>query len=726
MHRYTGSRLAYLRSAQAARAAAIRAWTSGDSSLAFSASRFLRCSPRIASGFSEENGSCPSRLFPPVPNTGIAQIPRIVNTPSPTFADSGNNGVFTNAIMALPKTIAVCGVVGGGGVEPLKEWGALWQMTGQISHSKHSPLALIFVSEVIYMHLLLSTKYQHLECTIIRRNHLNRIQFYPSTAPPAIYSVPVHFTHLMCTHRPARPELEAFDLVVIGAGAAGLTAAKTAAKLGARVALIEAAKTGGDCTHSGCIPSKALLHEAELVAHAQAVAGGEAVQVDFAGAMRRVRQVRAEVWAEETPEALVAEGVHVFLGRAQFTGSHSVRISPPSTAAAELPVVPPQQPRPARTAEPPLEITSRAFIVATGAQPRIPQVSGLDSVSYWTYDTIWEIEELPDALAIIGGGPVACEVATAFASFGCQVHILAPMILPKESPAARTAITSALQEMGVQVHVGRASEVHHLADSGMLRISGCAEPLTAARLLVAAGRQANIAALHLEAAGVPVQASSAGHARLNGEVLPDLSLPGARHVFIAGDCAGGQQFTHLAGKQGFLAARNALFPLAAKAPPSLHVPRVTFTRPEVAAVGMPADLAQAELGDGVRVFTRHAAGMDRSRCDRARHDFVELVVSQSGSILGCTIVGARAGEVIAEVVVAMTHGLTVRAMADVIHPYPTYSIGLHQVLSEAASVLFMESSSARIAGWFARISAAGPGATQVRTVQDAAATGETA
>ena len=551
-------------------------------------------------------------------------------------------------------------------------------------------------------------------------------QSYPNPASSATFLVSLPLTYLMCTSRPARPELEAFDLVVIGAGAAGLTAANTAAKLGARVALIEVAKTGGDCTHTGCIPSKALLHEAELVAHARAVAGGEAVQLDFTGAMRRVRQVRAEVWAEETPEALVAEGVHVFLGRAQFTGSHSIRIWPASAAAAELPDVPSQQPRPARTVEPPLEITSRAFIVATGAQPRIPQVSGLGSVAYWTSDTIWEIEELPASLAIIGGGPVACEVATAFASFGCQVHILAPMILPKESPAARAAITDALQGMGVQVHAGRACEVHRLEDSGMLRISGCAEPLTVAHVLVAAGRQANIAALQLDAAGVPVQVSSTGHVRLDGEVLPDLSLPGARHVFLAGDCAGGQQFTHLAGKQGFLAARNALFPLAAKAPPALYVPRVTFTRPEVAAVGMPADLAQAELGDSVRVFTRHAAGMDRSRCDHARHDFVELVVSQSGMILGCTIVGARAGEVISEVVVAMTHGLTVRAMADVIHPYPTYSIGLHQVLSEAASALFMESSTARIAGWFARISAAGPTATQVRTIQDAATTEEPA
>lgn len=426
-----------------------------------------------------------------------------------------------------------------------------------------------------------------------------------------------------------------WDLVVIGGGTAGLLAAKTAAGLGARVVLIESARTGGDCLWTGCVPSKALQSAAAAAADARsAVRFGvdvAQVQVDFPRVMAHVRSAIETIAPVDSVEALEAVGVTVFPGRAGFTGPGRVTVGG-------------------------AEVRFRQALIATGSEPVLPGVPGLAEVSPLTADTVWDLDELPERLVVIGAGSSGCELGQAFARLGSRVTLLeaADRVLPAEDPDASGLIRDALVADGVEVLT--AARIERIRPGVVEHAGGRVE---FDQLLVLAGRRPRTAGLGLEAMGVEVD--GAGWIRVDGHLRTT-----APHLWAAGDVTGAPLFTHTAGVHGTIAAINALLgPL--RSVRTDGEPRVTFTRPEVAAVGVPTAGART-------VQVRHDE-LDRAVTEGETDGFSRLAVGRRGRIIGATVVGPRAGETIGELAVAVAQRLTTGDLAGVTHPYPTWSDG---------------------------------------------------
>ena len=350
---------------------------------------------------------------------------------------------------------------------------------------------------------------------------------------------------------------DGYDLVVIGAGSAGLVAADFAARFGARVLLIEKDRIGGDCTWTGCVPSKALLHAASL-AHQSRVAshlgirvGG--VEVDFPAVMRQVRQAVARVYSFETPEQLAKRGVAVEQGQAHFLDQHSVAVGG-------------------------RRIHGRSFVICTGAVPQRPSLAGLDAVPYLTYEEVFELDELPDGLLVLGGGPVGVELAQAFARLGSHVTLLEKesRLLSAADPEAGVVLARVLAAEGVTIETGFEA-VDARDTGGEIVLSSKRARFAGDRLLVATGRRPDVEGLDLERAGVAYDERG---------VRADHNLKTSQsHIYAAGDVTGSFQFTHYAGWQGYAAARNALLPGSARGLAET-VPWAVFTEPELAQVGL--------------------------------------------------------------------------------------------------------------------------------------------
>ena len=420
-----------------------------------------------------------------------------------------------------------------------------------------------------------------------------------------------------------------YNLVVIGAGPAGLVASIVAAGLGARVALIERHAMGGDCLNVGCVPSKTLL--------ASAVAG-----MSFDAAMRRVREVRAAIAPHDSVARYRAAGVDVFLGAARFTDRQTVAVGGRS-------------------------IRGRKFVIATGARAALPPIPGLLEAQPLTNETVFELADLPRKLVVLGAGPIGCELSQAFARLGSEVLLIeaAPRILPNEEPDAAALLAEALRCDGVQIRIAaKAASVARSGDQTVLTLADGAA-INCDRLLVAAGRRRNLENLGLEAAGVQFDA------RDGIGVDAKLRTTNPR-IFAAGDVCSRFQFTHSADAQARIIVRNALFFGRARAD-RLIVPWCTYTKPEVAHVG--ATRAQLDTEQTAYQTLRVEFGdLDRAKTDSSADGYAEVLVAAGRDrILGATLVGKDAGEQIAPLVLMMTLRIGMGSLGSLILPYPTRS-----------------------------------------------------
>lgn len=443
-----------------------------------------------------------------------------------------------------------------------------------------------------------------------------------------------------------------YDLVVIGAGATGLSAARSARRDGRRVALVEAARPGGDCTHFGCVPSKALLETARRV---QAARNGKAygfsatVDVDFPRVMDRVHAVIADIERDESPALLKSEGIDLLADWGVVTGPTSLDVGGRRVSFDKL-------------------------VVASGSRAFVPPVDGLDAVPYLDNKNVFALRELPAHLIVLGGGPIGIELAQAFRRLGAQVTVVegAPTLLGREEPEAQQAVTAALEREGVVVKVGTTAvrvepgPVVHLDDG--TAVSG-------SHLLVAVGRTPATDGLGLETAGVRLD---------RGRVVTDEHLRAADTVWAAGDCTSRLQFTHVGDEQGRMAARNAFagpLPWKRGTWDERVVPWVTFTEPEVGHVGLTESQAYEQHGAKAVVSIAWDRDGDRGRTAGETDGFVKLIAVPgpvgglvTGKLVGMTAVGPMAGELIAEGALSMRSGSVVGRMAQTIHAYPTWSL----------------------------------------------------
>ncbi|MEW5710184.1 MAG: FAD-dependent oxidoreductase [Pseudomonadota bacterium] len=446
--------------------------------------------------------------------------------------------------------------------------------------------------------------------------------------------------------RPAR-----FDrnLVVIGAGSAGLVAAYIAAAVRAKVTLIEKDRMGGDCLNTGCVPSKALLRTAKLLAQARRARefGLRSLQVefDFAEVMERVQRVIRTVAAHDSVERYTRLGVEVIQGEARIASPFTVEVN-------------------GRT------LTTRSIVIAAGARPLVPPIPGIEDMSYLTSDTVWALRRLPRRLLVLGGGPIGCELAQAFARFGSrvtQVEML-PRLLIREDPEISEMVLQRFREEGIDVRIGHKAK-RFLTENGekilVAERDGAEVRLPFDDLLVAVGRVPNTTGYGLEELGIPVNQSRTIEAN---EFLQTI-YP---NIYVCGDVAGPFQFTHTAAHQAWYATVNALFGQFHKFRADYSViPWATFTDPEVARVGLNEQDAK-ERGIDYEATTYGLDDLDRAIADEAAHGLVKvLTVPGKDKILGVTIVGEHAGDLIAEYVLAMRHGIGLNKILGTIHIYPT-------------------------------------------------------
>ncbi|WP_218221850.1 NAD(P)/FAD-dependent oxidoreductase [Nesterenkonia sp. Act20] len=442
------------------------------------------------------------------------------------------------------------------------------------------------------------------------------------------------------------------DLLVIGGGTAGIVGAKTAARLGARTLLVEENRTGGDCLWTGCIPSKTLLSAAAQAAAARDASGAEP---DFSQVQARIRAAIETIEPEDSPEALERAGVRVLKGTARFTAPGEAEVDGQ-------------------------KLRFRQALIVTGSSPAVASIPGLEDAGFVTSETIWDLPELPRRLVVIGGGPIACELGQAFARLGSQVSILARSgLLPKEDPEASALVRASLERDGATVILDDEPQQVHSGPGG--RSSGstvittkAGRELEADVVLVATGRRARTAGLGLERIGVDCDDA--------GQLLVDDAMRTSNPaVWAAGDVTQHPKFTHLAGVHASTAASNAVLGLRRAVSPT--VPRITFTSPEVAAVGI-----TNASGPGLTTSTVSLETTDRAIAQGSTEGFVRLVVGKRGRILGGTIVGPRAGESLGELSLAVEQKLTTRALAGVTHAYPTFSDALwNAAIAHASSGL---------------------------------------
>ena len=466
-----------------------------------------------------------------------------------------------------------------------------------------------------------------------------------------------------------------YDLIVIGAGSAGLVAARFARQLGLSVALVERDRVGGDCTWTGCIPSKALL-KAAGIAHSMRTAdrygiAAAAPEVDLQAVMERIRSVIRGIYDAESPEALAREGIDVVPGEARFTGPGTISINDRSLA--------------------------RRFLICTGAAPTVPSIPGLGDVEFLTYENVWDLQHLPRSLAVIGAGAVGCELSQAFARLGSRVTLIeaADRILPQEDPEATDVLLQQMLSEGVQVltGVGAASVCHSGEESDGISIQlSDGTAIQAESLLVAVGRRPNIVGSNLVAAGVSASTS--------GVAVDRYLRTTNRRIYAAGDVTGGPQFTHYAGWQGFMAVRNAFLPLNTVAVRQT-VPRATFTDPVLAQTGLTESEARERYGDKATSSRWPFAEVDRSLPVGEADGFVKAVHRPNGKILGATIVGARADEMVQEWTLAMDQDVRLGDLARSMHVYPTFGMASQQLALRTYANKLLAGRTGSIVRWLA-------------------------
>jgi len=446
-----------------------------------------------------------------------------------------------------------------------------------------------------------------------------------------------------------RPKGFDYNLVVLGAGSAGLVSSYIAAAVKAKVALIEKHKMGGDCLNTGCVPSKALIRSAKLLAYGRRAEEfgfrKTETEFEFGAVMERVQRVVGKVEPHDSVERYASLGVDCIQGEARISSPYTVEVN-------------------GRT------LTTRSIIVATGASPFVPPIPGLDQVDYLTSDNLWQLRELPKRLVVLGGGPIGCEMTQAFARFGAQVTQveMAPQIMGREDPDVAAFVRQRFAAEGVNVLTEHAAK--QVLTEGGEHILVCEHQgeqvrVPFDRILVAVGRRPNVKGFGLEELGVRL--SERGTVETDGFLRTNVP-----NIFCAGDVAGPYQFTHTAGHQAWYASVNALFGDFKKFPVDYRViPWATFTDPEVARVGLnETEAKQQNIAHEVTVF--ELAELDRAIAEGEAYGWIKIITPPGKDrILGATIVGTHAGDLLAEYILAMKHGIGLNKILGTIHPYPT-------------------------------------------------------
>ena len=451
-----------------------------------------------------------------------------------------------------------------------------------------------------------------------------------------------------------------YDLIVIGAGGAGSTAAGNAAEMGKHVALIERDKLGGTCLNYGCDPTKTLLHTASVFYHASHASGLglriSQAKVDWEVVQAHVRQVQETIRGgtlEQASAGIAAQGIDLFMGEAMFTSPHEIRVNG-------------------------VTLRSKRFVIATGTVAMIPEIDGLSKAGYITNVEAVSLPELPKRLVVIGGGPIGLEFAQMFSRLGAQVTVLerGEQPLPREDPELAMLLCSQLTAEGIRLEFGAEMRCGDIDEHGkhihLHGKDGKKEDLTADQLLIAVGRKPALDKLNLEAAGV--QYTEDG-------VTTDATLrTNVPHIWAAGDITSKYQFTHVASDQGKLVAHN-VFARKPKEFDDRVIPWVTFTDPELARVGMlEAELKEAKIE--YRVGRAYFNKLDRAIANNQTFGSVKLLADMDGNILGGHILSANAGELIAPIIYALRFGLTAKKMAGAMLPYPTMAEAVRWAASQ--------------------------------------------
>jgi pyruvate/2-oxoglutarate dehydrogenase complex dihydrolipoamide dehydrogenase (E3) component len=447
-----------------------------------------------------------------------------------------------------------------------------------------------------------------------------------------------------------------YNLVVIGAGAAGLITASGAAGLGAKVALIERDLLGGDCLNVGCVPSKALIRSARAAAAVRdagkfgiEVASG--YRVDFAAVMERMRRLRASIAPNDAAARYRELGVDVYFGQASFSGPDTVAVGGQS-------------------------LKFRKAVIATGARASQPNIPGLAEVGCLTNETVFSLTELPKRLAVIGAGPIGCELAQAFARFGSQVFLIEALhgIVPNEDRDAAEIVRKSMARDGVELLCcGKDLKVEKTLGGKRLTVDSHGQhfDITVDEILIGVGRQPNVDGLNLEAVGVAYDAKA-------GVQVNDRLQTTNPRIYAAGDICSRYKFTHAADAMARIVIQNSLFFGRAKAS-ALTIPWCTYTDPEISHVGLYEHEAQ-ERGIAIQTFEQSLHHVDRAILDGDTDGFVRVYVKAgTDKIVGATVVARHAGEMISEITLAMTAGVGLGTIAKTIHPYPTQAEAIKRV-----------------------------------------------
>lgn len=433
------------------------------------------------------------------------------------------------------------------------------------------------------------------------------------------------------------------DICVIGAGAAGLSVASGAAQLGVNVVLFERGKMGGDCLNYGCVPSKALLsaaHRADAVRNAGRLGiRTSAPEVDFLSVMQHVRDAIAAIAPHDSVERFEGLGVKVIQADAKFTG-------PKEVAGGGF------------------EVRAKRFVIAAGSSAAVPPIPGLKDTPYLTNESLFSLEVLPSHLLIVGGGPIGTEMAQAFRLLGSKVTIFdMGRVFSKDDPELATVVRERLRSEGVTLR--EEISIASVSPEGVgvgLTLKGSGEKITGSHLLIATGRAPRVNGFGLEEAGVEFDRRG---------IKTDSRLRSTnRKIYAIGDIAGGPQFTHIAGYHAGIVVRNALFRMRAKVDYSA-LPWVTYTDPELAHVGMKEDEARKKFGDDVEVVRADFRRNDRAISEGDTTGLIKVVARKDGRILGASIVGTNAGEIIQIWALALSQKLKLGAFNETILPYPT-------------------------------------------------------
>ncbi|NQV12236.1 NAD(P)/FAD-dependent oxidoreductase [Candidatus Uhrbacteria bacterium] len=445
-----------------------------------------------------------------------------------------------------------------------------------------------------------------------------------------------------------------YDLLVIGSGSSGFSAASAAKGRGRKIGIVEEeSRWGGECPNWGCVPTKSLLKSARVyrdLKHAE-VFGVKVkdVSFDFGAVMARRAKLVGALGGKRVEDTAEKLGIDRIKGRATFLDEHTIHVGDK-------------------------EYTSERFIIATGAGTFVPPIPGIEKVDWIDFKTISRLEGLPASMVIIGGGPVGCELATALSTFGTKVTLIqsAPRVLNREEPEISQIAHDSLERLGVVVHVG--AEVIQLSQEGdqknaTVRVGREMIKISSEFLLIATGKASNTAGLGLKAAGVDLD--ERGTVITNSEMRTS-----AKHIWAAGDVSGGMRFTHTAHHEGSVSGYNAFAGKDSVKADERVVPRVTFLDPEIASVGITEEAAREGSGS-VLVGSFQLKGLGRSFIDDEKYGIVKIVADEkTRKIIGGHIAGVRAGEMIHEIALAMYTNTSIDDLANMIHAYPTYSEGV--------------------------------------------------